>query len=120
MSINSCHGLIIYPSDTRLNEKQSKLSSSHHTQHKKILNVIRSNDGENQTQTVNNNCPNNKQISNVGGPGDRVQSIPTVCCFGTKQKNRLIDRNPGVDVKHNSYERYLARKKGYIFQQQIC
>ena len=36
------------------------------------------------------------------------------------KKNRLVNKRSGVDVKHNSYERYLARKKGYVFQQQSC
>ena len=120
MSINSCHGTIVNIPDTRLNKKESKVSSSLHTQHKKILNVIRSNDGHDQRQTVNNNCPNNKQISNVGGPGDRIKSVPPIYSSKNMLKNRLVDRKAGVDVKHNSYERYLARKKGYVFQQQIC
>ena len=120
MSINSCHGSIVNIPDTRLNKKESKVSSSLHTQHKKILNVIRSNDGHHQTQIVNNNWPNNKQITNVGGPGDFIQSTPPIYYSKNMLKNRLVDRKPGVDVKHNSYERYLARKKGYVFQQQIC
>ena len=120
MSINSCNGSIVNIPDTRLNSKPVKQSASLHTQQKKIINVIQSNDGWGQTQKVNNNCPNNKEITNVGGPGDRVQSISNLCCFGSSQKNRMIDRGTGVDVKHNSYERYLARKKGYVFQQQLC
>ena len=120
MPINSCNGSIANIPDPRLNKPQNKLNSSMHTQHKKILNVIRANDGEDQTQKTNFNCPNNKQITNVGGPGDRVKSVPIVCCVGSKQKNRLVNKRSGVDVKHNSYERYLARKKGYVFQQQSC
>ena len=120
MSINSCHGTSVSIPDTRLNQKQSKLASSLYTDHKKIINVIQSNDGQGQTVTVNNNCPNNKQITNVGGPGDFIQSTPPIYFSSNLLKNRLVDRKPGVDVKHNSYERYLARKKGYVFQQQIC
>ena len=120
MSINSCHGLIVNIPDVRLNKKEAKLSSSLHTDHKKILNVIDSNDGHHQTITVNNNCPKNKQVSNVGGPGDFIQSVPPIYYSSNMLKNRLVDRKIGVDAKHNSYDRYLARKKGYVFQQQIC
>lgn len=120
MSINSCHGSTINIPDTRLNQKHDKISSSLHTEHKKIINVIQSNNGEGQNITVNNNCPDNKQITNVGGPGDSVKSIPPAYFSNNLLKNRTVVKQSGVDVKHNSYERYLARKKGYIFQQQIC
>ena len=120
MSINSCHGSTVNIPDTRLNKKEFNLESSLHTEHKKILNVINSNDGQHQTVTINNNCPKNKQISNVGGPGDFFQSVEPIHYSSNKLANRLVSRKTGVDEKHNSYERYLARKKGYVFQQQIC
>ena len=120
MSINSCHGNSVSTPDTRLNQKHSKLSSSLHTEQKKIINVIQSNDGEGQNITVNNNCPNNKESTNVGGPGDFIRSAPPAYFSSNRLKNRLVVRKTGVDIKHNSYDRYLARKKGYIFQKQIC
>jgi hypothetical protein len=120
MSINSCHGTSVSIPDTRLNKKPAKMSSSLHTEHKKIINVIQSNDGQGQTTKVNNSCPNNRQVTNVGGPGDSTQSTPPVYFSSNLLKNRLVDRKSGVDVKHNSYERYLARKKGHAIQQQLC
>lgn len=49
-----------------------------------------------------------------GGPGDEVKSIPKVLSNKRGYRSRLVNTKPGVDVKHNSYERYLARKKGNI------
>ena len=54
MPINSCNGSIANIPDPRLNKPQNKLNSSMHTQHKKILNVIRANDGEDQN--AKNKC----------------------------------------------------------------
>lgn len=120
MSVNSCHGTSVSIPDTRLNQKQDGVSSSLHTQHKKILNVIQSNGGQGQNIKVNNNCPNNQESSNVGGPGDLLQSTPPIYFSGNRLNDRLVSRKPGIDRKHGSYERYLARKKGYVFQNQIC
>jgi len=52
--------------------------------------------------------------SQIGGPGDGLPSIPRVLSNKSGYKARLINTIPGVDVKHNSYARYLARKKGNI------
>ena len=65
----------------------------------KAFTVIKE-DAENQTQIVENTCPNNKGISNVGGPGTLNGS--------------------GLDKKHGSYDRYLARKVGWVLKRQHC
>jgi len=66
---------------------------------KKAFTVIKE-DAENQTQITENTCPNNKGISNVGGPGTLNGS--------------------GLDKKHGSYDRYLARKVGWVLKRQHC
>ena len=93
------------------NQKQYRVSSSHHLDNKKAMEVIGQKRGqltlaENQTDPGNDKC-----ATNVGGPGDNNTA---------KEFNgRMIaerDRahlKSGVDKKHGSYERYLARKRGW-------
>ena len=54
--------------------------------------------------------------TNVGGPGDQTASIPirTGTARGIKARLIVQPRQTGVDVKHGSYERYLARKRGWV------
>ena len=54
--------------------------------------------------------------TNVGGPGDQTASVPIITHSASGNKARLIvqPHQTGVDVKHGSYERYLARKEGLI------
>lgn len=58
--------------------------------------------------------------TNVGGPGDQDKSVPLgITGFSRGNKARVFSmpgRDDGVDVKHGSYNRYLARKKGLIFR----
>ena len=82
---------------------------------------------ENQTTKVNNDCPSNLQITNTGGPGNKVskQSNNNVCMMsgnvnGLRNKRRLLDTKQGIDKKHNSYDRYIARKKGWVLRNQLC
>ena len=60
--------------------------------------------------------------SNTGGPGDAVKSVPIVTSRRSGWKGRLAasPHQTGVDVKHNSYERYLARKRGWAMRCQNC
>ena len=60
--------------------------------------------------------------SNTGGPGDAVKSVPIVTSRRSGWKGRLVTlpHQTGVDVKHNSYERYLARKRGWAMRCQNC
>ena len=62
----------------------------------------------------------NDSYTNVGGPGDQDSSVPLgITGYARGNKARIYSvpgRDNGVDVKHNSYNRYLARKKGVIFR----
>ena len=62
--------------------------------------------------------------TNVGGPGNLVKSIPLgITGFIRGNKARVYSmpgRDNGVGVKHNSYNRYLARKKGMALRCSNC
>ena len=60
--------------------------------------------------------------TNVGGPGDQTASVPMITHSASGNKARLIvqPHQTGVDVKHSSYERYLARKRGVNMRCQNC
>ena len=60
--------------------------------------------------------------TNVGGPGDQTASVPMITHSASGNKARLIvqPHQTGVDVKHGSYERYLARKRGVNMRCQNC
>ena len=62
--------------------------------------------------------------TNVGGPGDQTKSVPLgITGFARGNKARVYSmpvRDDGVDVKHNSYNRYLARKKGIVLRCSNC
>ena len=60
--------------------------------------------------------------TNVGGPGDQTASVPIRTGTASGIKARLIvqPHQTGVDVKHGSYERYLARKRGVNMRCQNC
>ena len=66
----------------------------------------------------------NTSYTNVGGPGDQTKSIPLgITGFARGNKARVYSmpgRDNGVDVKHNSYNRYLARKKGLLLRCSNC
>ena len=59
--------------------------------------------------------------TNTGGPGDAVESVPIITSRRSGWKGRLVTlpHQTGVDVKHNSYERYLARKRGWAIRYQF-
>ena len=62
--------------------------------------------------------------TNVGGPGDQDPAIPLgITGFVRGNKARVYSmpgRDNGVDVKHDSYNRYLARKKGIALRCANC
>jgi len=62
--------------------------------------------------------------TNVGGPGDQDKSVPLgITGFARGNKARVYSMpgiHDGVDVKHNSYNRYLARKKGVALRCANC
>ena len=94
---NCCFGDIFQPRDPRLNDKKFKQKASTKTIDRKILAVTKE-QAENQTTKANNNCPGNLQITNTGGPGNKlpVQSNNNVCMMsgnvnGLRNKRRLFD-----------------------------
>ena len=72
-------------------------------------------------QNVQTGTPANS-YTNVGGPGDQTASVPIITHSASGNKARLIvhPHQTGVDIKHNSYERYLARKRGVNMRCQNC
>jgi len=58
----------------------------------------------------------------IGGPGDAVKSVPIITAAKSGWRARLITmpHQTGVDVKHGSYERYLAQKVGFTLTCQHC
>ena len=60
--------------------------------------------------------------TNVGGPGDQTASVPirTGTASGIKARTIVQPHQTGVDTKHGSYERYLARKRGVNMRCQNC
>jgi hypothetical protein len=76
-----------------------------------------------------NNLPSNlnpgtpTSYTNTGGPGDKVSSVPIITSMassGIKSRLNVAAHQTGVDVKHGSYERYLARKRGFNMRCQGC
>jgi len=123
---NCCFGDIFQPRDPRLNNKKYKQKASTKTLDRKILAVTKE-QAENQTTKANNNCASDLQITNTGGPGNKVSTLSNNKSFmmsgnvnGLRNKRRLIDTGTGIDKKHNSYDRYLARKKGWVLRNQLC
>ena len=126
---NNCFGDIFKPRDPRLNDKKFKKKASSFVMSRKLLAVTKE-QAENQTTKVNNNCPSNLQITNTGGPGNKtdkestnkttMQPTGVHGISGLRTKRRLLDTGKGIDKKHNSYDRYLARKKGWIERNQLC
>ena len=101
------------------NTRPMKTSSSNHTDFKKCMEVT-TDHHENQVFSENEtNCHLNKMISNVGGPGDAVQAQQRRLGMITGIKKRLEATGQGLDKKHGSYERYLARKKGWFFRNEF-
>ena len=62
--------------------------------------------------------------TNVGGPADQVKSVPLgITGFARGNKARLYSmpgKHDGVDTKHDSYTRYLMRKKGRALRCSNC
>ena len=116
---NSCFGGLVFKVNHEKNEKKYNLKSSTNTLNKKLL-AVTSEHAEKQTIKANVNCPNNVQITNTGGPGDNTHSQNKKCCIKNGWRNRLVDHGVGIDKKHNSYDRYLARKTGWVLRDQLC
>tara|TARA_B100001059_G_scaffold236805_2_gene290647 strand:+ start:6441 stop:6836 length:396 start_codon:yes stop_codon:yes gene_type:complete len=121
--VSKCHGQSDVYRDLRQNNRPQRMTASSFLDEKKAFTVLggllREKEAQGQNDADNNNC-----VTNVGGPGDKVQSVTDKCCNTTGYKhgvkNRLNGYGKGVDQKHGSYERYLARKRGWNIIQQNC
>ena len=102
------------------NSKNLRTSASSFTLLKKSLTTVRP-IKDNLPSNLNPGTPNTS-YTNTGGPGDAVTSVPIITHSASGYKGRLISQthHTGVDVKHNSYERYLARKRGFNMRCQNC
>ena len=58
----------------------------------------------------------------IGGPGDAVKSVPIITAAKSGWRARLVTmpHQTGVDVKHGSYQRFLAQKTGFTLTCQNC
>lgn len=78
----------------------------------------------NNIQDGNSDYDSSTNYTNVGGPGDQDKSVPLgITGFARGNKARVYSmpgRDDGVDVKHGSYNRYLARKKGIALRCSNC
>jgi hypothetical protein len=104
------------------NSKNYRTSGSSFTLLKKSLTTVQNiNNKSNLAKNANTGSPNTS-YTNTGGPGDNIASVPIITHSASGSKGRLIakTRHTGVDVKHNSYERYLARKRGINMICQNC
>ena len=108
--ISKCSGADI-KRDVRLNQKLFKLNSSHHILNKKALTVI--NNGKEYSEDQNNQGKPVLCVTNVGGPGTLKTPM-------FRFNNKMRENNMGLDKKHGSYERYLARKRGWNLLNQSC
>jgi hypothetical protein len=96
------------------NQKQFRMSSSAYLDNKKALTVIGPSGNMMLAQGQNN--PVKKCVSNVGGPGDKTPALYKHGLLRAYRKNN----KEGVDRKHGSYERYLARKRGWNIVKLEC
>ena len=97
------------------NSKNFRTYGSSFTILKKSLTTYQPNTGSNPSKST---LPNITEY----GPGDAVASIPIIThsAKGNKARTIVRPRQTGVDVKHGSYERYLARKRGVNMRCQNC
>ena len=112
--ILTCNGETVAVKNPKNNQKQFRISSSAYLDNKKALTVLGPSGNMMLSQGQNN--PVNKCVSNVGGPGDKVPALHTHGLLRAYRKNN----KEGVDRKHGSYERYLARKRGWNIVKLEC
>ena len=106
-----------------LNSRRIKQYASMHILAKGSLTTVDTSTPNKTTLGENINV-SGTSYTNVGGPGDQIKSIPLgITGFARGNKARVYSmpgRHDGVDVKHNSYNRYLARKKGVALRCANC
>ena len=112
----SCGGDKVVIKNPIKNQKQFRMSSSSYVDRKRALTVLGPSGNlmlaQNQKDPVNNN----KCVTHIGGPGDKIPAIETRGLVRVHHGNS----DTGVDTKHGSYERYLARKRGWNIVQLQC
>jgi len=108
-----------------LNSRRIKQYASMHILAKGSLATVDSSTPNKNTlgQNIQTGTPAGS-YTNVGGPGDQTKSVPLgITGFARGNKARVYSmpvRDDGVDVKHNSYNRYLLRKKGLALRCSNC
>ena len=105
------------------NSKNFRTSASSFTILKKSLTTFQPNSAYPPKGTLGHNVnTGTTNYTNVGGPGDATASVPirTGTASGIKARTITQPHQTGVDVKHGSYERYLARKRGVNMRCQNC
>ena len=107
------------------NSKNFRTSASSFTILKKSLTTFQPNFSVIKKGTLGQDAQTgipSTSYTNVGGPGDQTASVPIRTGTASGIKARLIvqPNQTGVDVKHGSYERYLARKRGANMRCQNC
>ncbi len=106
-----------------LNKRRIKQYASMHILAKGSLATVDPSTPNKSTLAENINF-SSTSATNVGGPGNLVKSIPLgITGFVRGNKARVYSmpgRDNGVGVKHNSYNRYLARKKGMALRCSNC
>jgi len=108
-----------------MNYKKSRTSASSFTILKKSLTTVTE---QNLPDTIGTHALSGSigaktgGPTNTGGPGDTIKSVPIITTkrSGNKARLTVLPHQIGVDVKHNSYERYLARKRGWVMRCQNC
>ena len=107
------------------NSKNFRTSASSFTILKKSLTTFNPISSSPAKSTIGKDAKTGTPLTsytNVGGPGDATASVPirTGTASGIKARTIVQPHQTGVDVKHGSYERYLARKRGINMRCQSC
>ena len=107
------------------NSKNFRTSASSFTILKKSLTTFNPISSSPAKSTIGKDAKTGTPLTsytNVGGPGDGTASVPirTGTASGIKARTIVQPHQTGVDVKHGSYERYLARKRGINMRCQSC
>ena len=113
---NSISGSLDFIQDTRTNRKMFRLFASSHTDNVKTLSLICNRSSQGQLYLKPGGVENKNLPMNVGGPGNDVAAsagLPGLLAdVPSAQRRRMFGTKSGQDQKHDSYARYLDRKKG--------
>ena len=116
-SINSTmytkrQGCSVFNSRKKRIWNQSRMSASQGLLHKRSLLVSK--------MVGQSACP--KNLLQAGGPGDLQKAIQKVTvvknCYNMRSLRTANKNHSGVDKKHGSYHRYLARRVGGVLRKE--